>query len=134
MLDIQQEVSSVVKTTSSGIDSPTIQQRKLSTRVVVNDGESLALGGLIQEKNTLGRSQVPVLGDIPIIGNAFKNKTDTITRTELVIFIKPTVVRNIEEARSVTDEFRRKLDFRSAIQKRRGGANETGQTLKRLAY
>lgn len=134
MLDIQQEVSSVTRTTTSGIDSPTIQQRKLSTRVVVNDGECLALGGLIQEKNSLGRSQVPVLGDIPILGNAFKHKADSISRTELVIFIKPTVVRNIQEARSVTDEFRRKLDFRSAIQTRRGGATETEQTLKRLAY
>lgn len=74
MLDIQQEVSDVVKTTSSGIDSPTIQQRKVSTRVVVNDNESLALGGLIQQKNELVRTQVPVLGDIPLLGNAFKNK------------------------------------------------------------
>ncbi len=134
MLDIQQEVSSVVKTTSSGIDSPTIQQRKLQTRVVVNDGESLALGGLIQEKNSLSRGQVPILGNIPILGNAFKNKTDTIGRTELIIFIKPTVVRNIQEARGVTEEFRKKLDFRSAIQKRRGGVSETEQTVKRLAY
>jgi general secretion pathway protein D len=119
LLDIQQEVSSVVKTTSSGIDSPTIQQRKVSTRVAVNDGEALALGGLIQERKTNTRSQVPLLGDIPIIGNAFKSRVDTIERTELIIFIRPRIVRNVLEARSVTDEFRRKLDFgQEAWQKR----------------
>ncbi|ARO26427.1 type II secretion system protein GspD [Rhizobium sp. S9] len=134
MLDIQQEVSDVVKTTSSGIDSPTIQQRKVSTRVVVNDNESLALGGLIQQKNSVSRSQVPLLGDIPLFGNAFKNKTDSIKKTELLIFIKPRIVRDVSEARDVTDEFRKQLDFRSDIQKRRGGKNAVQQNLKRLAY
>lgn len=111
LLDIEQEVSNVVRTTSSGIDSPTIQQRKVATRVAVNDGEALALGGLIQERKTNTRGQVPVLGEIPVIGNAFKNKTDKIERTELIIFIRPRVVRNVKEARSVTEEFRQKLDF-----------------------
>ena len=85
MLDIEQEVSSVSKTTSSGIDSPTIQRRRIATRILVNDGESLALGGLIQERNGITRGQVPILGDLPIVGNAFKNKTDGIKRTELII-------------------------------------------------
>lgn len=134
MLDIQQEVSDVVKTTSSGIDSPTIQQRKINTKVSVNNNETLALGGLIQQKNSLTRSKVPLLGDIPILGNAFKNKTDSIKKTELIIFIKPRIVRDVHEARDVTEEFRRQLNFNSAIQKRRGGKNEFQQTVKRLAY
>ncbi|TJW72134.1 MAG: type II secretion system protein GspD, partial [Mesorhizobium sp.] len=117
MLDIQQEVSNVTKTTSSGIDSPTIQQRKIQTRVLVNDGESLALGGLIQERNNIDRGQVPILGDIPIIGNAFKNKTDSVGRTELIIFIRPRVVRDIAEAREVTEEFRGKISLQTPIQK-----------------
>jgi general secretion pathway protein D len=133
MLDISQEVSNVVKMTSSGIDSPTIQQRKIATRVLVNDGESLALGGLIQERNNVSRGQVPLLGDIPILGNAFKNKTDTISRTELIIFIRPRVVRNIPEARQVTDEFRGMLSLKTPMQKRRGGTR-TEQDIKRLAY
>jgi general secretion pathway protein D len=111
MLDVQQEVSNVVATTTSGIDSPTIQQRKISTRVVVHDGESLALGGLIQEQKSLNQKKVPVLGDIPLLGNAFKSKTDAITRTELIIFIRPRIVRDNEEARQVTDEFRQQFDF-----------------------
>lgn len=110
MLDIKQEVSNVVATTTSGIDSPTIQQRKISTRVVVNDGESLALGGLIQEKKSLNEKKVPVLGDIPLFGNAFKSKTDGINRTELVIFIRPRVVQDIAQARDITDEFRQQFE------------------------
>lgn len=134
MLDIEQEASSVVKTTTSGIDSPTIQQRKISTRVLVQDGESIALGGLIQERNNLTRTQVPLLGDIPIIGNAFKNKTDTIARTELIIFIRPRVIRNIAEARSVTAEFRDRLRLESPISQRRGGNTRFEQDVKRLIH
>jgi len=133
MLDIEQEVSSVVNTTTSGIDSPTIRQRKIATRVVVNDGESLALGGLIQERNELSRGQIPILGEVPVFGNLFKRKTDTINRTELLIFIKPRVVRNIQEARDVTSEFREKLSFETSITTRRGGDNRFEQDVKRLA-
>jgi general secretion pathway protein D len=123
LLDIEQEASSVVRTTTSGIDSPTIQQRKVQTRVAVNDGEALIIGGLIQERKTNQRGQVPILGEIPILGNAFKNKTNTIERTELVIFIRPKVVRNVEQARSANEEYRRRLDF---------GASETpGNRIKR---
>lgn len=134
LLDIDQEVSTVVKTTTSGIDSPTIQQRKLSTKVIVNDGESIALGGLIQERNSLDRGQVPVLGDIPLLGNLLKNKTDTISRTELIVFIRPRVVRNIQEARDVTDEFRQRLSFNSALKVRRKGETQLQRDLNRLKY
>jgi general secretion pathway protein D len=108
-LDIEQEVSSVVKTTTSGIDSPTIRQRSMKTSVVVQDSEALALGGLIQEKENTGKSKVPVLGDIPILGTAFRNKSDAVSRTELIIFIRPRVIRDLNEARRVTEEFRAQL-------------------------
>ena len=87
-LDIEQEVSSVVKTTTSGIDSPTIRQRKMTTSVVVNDNEALALGGLIQEKENTTKAKVPVFGDIPILGAAFRQKNDTLSRTELIMFTR----------------------------------------------
>ncbi len=111
VLEIEQEVSDVIPTTSSKLDSPTIQQRKIKTTVAVNDGDSLALGGLIQERDTLARDQVPLIGDIPVFGNLFKNKNDTIKRTELMIFIHPTVVRNENEARQATQEFREQLNL-----------------------
>ena len=134
MLDIEQEVSTVVKTTTSGIDSPTIRQRKITTQVTVHDGESLALGGLIQESNTLTRGQVPVLGSLPLLGNAFKNKTDQIKRTELIIFIRPRVVRSVQEAREVTAEFRDQLNLESPISKRRQGATRQERDINRLVH
>ncbi|HZP79824.1 MAG TPA: type II secretion system secretin GspD [Pseudolabrys sp.] len=109
LLDLEQEVSSVVPTTSSGIDSPTIRQRRIRTSVVVNNGEGLALGGLMEHGNTVTRSQVPLLGDIPALGNAFKTKDNTADKTELIILITPMVMRTLNEARWITDEFRREL-------------------------
>ena len=112
-LDIEQEVSTVTQTTTSGIDSPTIRQRRLKTSVVVSDGEALALGGLIQERETTNKSKVPVLGDIPLLGAAFRNKSQSASRTELIIFIRPRVIRDLVEARQVTDEFRKQLSIQA---------------------
>ena len=109
LLDIEQEVSSVTNTTTSNIDSPTIQQRRVKTTVVVNDGESVALGGLIQDSKTTRNKQVPVLGDIPLIGSAFRDKSNGLQKTELVIFITPRVVRNLNEAQAITEEYRQRL-------------------------
>ena len=66
-------------TTTSGIDSPTIQQRRIKTTVSVNDGKGIVLGGLIQDKATNTRNQAPLVGDIPLFGNLFKNKDDRST-------------------------------------------------------
>jgi general secretion pathway protein D len=109
MLEIEQEVSTVSETTSSSINSPTISQRRVRTSVVVNDGEVFALGGMMQQSKTVTRTQIPIVGDIPIIGNAFKTKDNQIGKTELIILIAPHVIRNLNEARQVTDEFRREL-------------------------
>jgi general secretion pathway protein D len=109
LLDIEQEVSSVVATTTSNIDSPTIRQRRIRTSVAVNDGEALILGGLIQDSRTVARTQIPLLGDIPLIGNAFKNKANDIGKTELIIVITPRVILNSKDARAITEEFRREL-------------------------
>lgn len=109
-LTIEQEVSDVTKTTSSGIDSPTIQQRRIKTTIAVNDGQSIALGGLMQDKRKKASNQVPLLGDIPIVGNLFKDKSDNMDRTELVIMLTPRVVRDATESRVVSDELRRRLN------------------------
>jgi general secretion pathway protein D len=111
LLDIEQEVSSVAPTTSSGIDSPSFRQRRVRTSVAVANNETLVLGGLIQDSKTESRTQVPILGDLPLIGNAFKQKGNTIGKTELVIMITPHVMRSVSEARQVSDEFRRELSI-----------------------
>jgi general secretion pathway protein D len=109
-LEIEQEVSAVVKTTTSNIDSPTIQQRRVKTTVVVNDGEVLALGGMIQEQASRTSDQIPVLGDIPGIGAAFSSRNNQVQKTELIILITPRVVRDGTESRLVTEEYRRKMN------------------------
>jgi general secretion pathway protein D len=132
LLDIEQEVSSVAPTTSSGIDSPTFRQRRVRTSVAVANNETLVLGGLIQDSKTVSRTQVPVLGDLPLIGNAFKNKDNTIGKTELIIVITPHVMRSVNEARQVTDEYRRELSMSPppAVRQLRNLGN--GNTLRRV--
>jgi general secretion pathway protein D len=130
-LEIEQEVSSVVPTTSSSIDSPTIQQRKVKTTVVVNNGEVLALGGMIQDSHSKTSTQIPILGSIPGIGAAFSNKDNAVKKTELVVLITPRVVRDGTENRLVTEEYRRK--FREAYMPHESTREQTqAHTLQRL--
>ena len=130
LLDIEQEVSSVAATTSSTINSPTIRQRKIRTTVVVNDGDALVLGGLVQDSRQIGRSQIPILGDLPLIGPAMRFKDNEIVKTELVILIKPHVIRNLDEARYLTDEYRRYLSVEGPY--RRPRARRIDQTGRRI--
>jgi general secretion pathway protein D len=109
MLDISQEVSDVANTTSSTLDSPTIEQRKIETSVAVRDNETIALGGLIKDSTTKGSSGIPFLSEIPVLGGLFGQKNDSKDRTELLVLITPHVVDSLDRARGVTQELRRKL-------------------------
>ena len=109
MLDIDQEVSNQAPGTGGNGSNPTIQQRRVKTQVAVADGESLMLGGLIQDSRSKTANQIPVAGDLPIIGNAFKDKDDRINKTELLIMITPHVVRTLNEAREIAEEYKRKM-------------------------
>lgn len=108
-LDLEQEVSDVVQTTSSTINSPTFQQRKIKTRVLAQDGETISLAGLISDKKTRGNSGIPLLQEIPLFGNLFSSRTKNSDRTELLILLTPRVVYNLQDARALTEELRRKL-------------------------
>ncbi len=109
VMKIEQEVSDAVVTETSTIDSPTIQQRTISTTVAVQSGETVVLGGLIREGRTSGKTGIPILSDIPIIGNLFGVNDNKAERTELLILITPHVVRNQLEARSVTNELGKRM-------------------------
>lgn len=109
LMDVTQEVSDVVGTTTSQIDSPTIQQRKISSTVAVMDGQTIALGGLIRDTKNVGKSGLPFLQRIPYAGNLFATTADNNTRTELVILITPRVVTSQQRSQEVTNELRRKL-------------------------
>ena len=78
-----------------GATEPCINTQRLNTNVMVEDGGTLILGGIYQEENSEGVSKVPLLGDIPVVGNLFKSKTKTDKKTELLIFITPRIVDNI---------------------------------------
>ncbi|QRE74036.1 type II secretion system secretin GspD [Methylobacterium aquaticum] len=109
VLDINQEVSDVVPTTTSAIDSPTIRQRRVATSVAVRDGHSLAIGGMVQEKAQITNESLPVLGDLPVIGPAFRNRVDQRVRTELLVFIRPRVIRSTVEADRIAEDFRQQF-------------------------
>lgn len=130
LLDIEQEVSSVANTTTSGIDSPTIQQRRVKTTVTVRDGQTVVLAGLIQDNSNRTRNEVPLIGTIPVLGNAFKNKDDNIQRTELLIAITPQIVRSGQQIDSVTAEYRDRLNFSTRPQ--RTGPPGHAETLNRI--
>src|SRR5690606_7933540 len=108
-LEIHQEVNDVVPTTTSGIDSPTINQRRFTTTVAVQDGETVVLGGLIRDRADGRESGVPLLSDIPVLGWLFKSRTDIAERSELIVVITPTAVRDPGEARAATEELRRRM-------------------------
>ncbi|TWB45982.1 type II secretion system secretin GspD [Nitrospirillum pindoramense] len=106
VLDVNQEVSTVTNTTTSGIDSPTIQQRKITSVVNVQDGETVALGGLISDTSSRTGAGIPYLRDIPVLGRLFGTDGHTKGRTELLVFLRPVIVRDATRAREVTDALR----------------------------
>jgi general secretion pathway protein D len=109
-LDIAQEVSDVATTTvPATLNAPTFNQRRIESTVTVQDGETIALGGLIKDNGSVSKTGVPFLSDIPILGALFRENDNSKTRTELLVLLSPKVVHDAQEARQVTDELRRRL-------------------------
>jgi len=118
MMDISQEVSQVSDTSASPVPSPTIQERKINSSVAVQDGETVVLGGLISDSRTRGKTGIPFLQSIPVLGNLFRDTSDNTTRTELMVLITPHVVDNTQKARKITEELRRRLPNVQAVLER----------------
>lgn len=109
LMKIEQEANQAVPTTTSSLNSPTIQQRKINSSIAVKNGETIVLGGLIREDSGNGLTGMPFLSDIPVLGSLFGTTTTNSNKTELVILITPRIVQNEQNARDVTNEFKRKL-------------------------
>jgi general secretion pathway protein D len=110
-LELSLEISEVAPGQSAGgIQSPTFTTRKAETSVVVNSGETLIIGGIIADSANEDREGVPYLMDVPVLGRLFRSDVNSRRRTELIVLITPFVVRDREEARSVTADFRRRVD------------------------
>ena len=95
--------SSNLAPTSTSTTNPTTNKRTVTTNVLVEDGGVVVLGGLIQETNTKTESKVPVLGSIPIIGLAFKTRSNTVEKNNLMIFLRPKILRDQAQAAYETD-------------------------------
>lgn len=110
LLDIAQEVSDLSSRSIQGISSPIISTRRVSTSIAVQDGQVVTLGGLFRDANSFGKNGIPILSRIPILGGLlFGNQKNVQNRTELIILIKPHVLRTADDARAVTEELRAKL-------------------------
>jgi general secretion pathway protein D len=108
-LDIIQEVSNVVGDEVSL--TPVISQRKIQSSIAVSSGQTVLLGGLISTRTNQSKSGIPVLSEIEGIGDLFSQQTKTTDRTELILFIRPQIIRNGLDAQLVAEELRSKLSI-----------------------
>jgi len=109
-LSISQEVSSIGGNISAGgADYPSFQKRKVTTDATIEDGKTIMIAGLIEQKNTGDVYGVPVLKDIPILGGLFGSTSTTKKKTELLITITPYIINNREEADRLAGSFQESL-------------------------
>ena len=109
-LQILAEVSQRGAQVFVGQDSfPAFDTRQAETTAVVQDGDTLAIGGIIADNRKRDRSGIPYLMNIPVIGRFFGSTSDTVERTELIMLITPHVIRNREESGKITEDFKKSL-------------------------
>ncbi|HET6306372.1 MAG TPA: type II secretion system secretin GspD [Rhodopila sp.] len=143
-LDIQQEVSSVASTTTSvtgqsGINSPTFNERQVVSRVVVQDGQTVGLAGLITDNISRGNQGIPWLKDVPILGFLAGQQTNARTKTELLVLITPHVIHDQHDARALTQDLRDQLSNAAGVPEESrtlppSGSADPGQLLRRKMH
>jgi type IV pilus assembly protein PilQ len=92
-LDVKKDAVGQVIVQSGGVSVPAIDTREVQTQVLVNDGQTVVLGGVLNTTDSNTSTKVPLLGDIPVLGNLFKTSTKTDNKDELLIFVTPKIVR-----------------------------------------
>lgn len=97
VLQIDQTISNTSPTGPSVAGNPSIFERSIKTEVIAQSGQTVLLGGLISENKSSGDSKVPLLGDVPLLGNLFKSESKQSEKTELVIFITPRIIERTEQ-------------------------------------
>ncbi|ESZ86100.1 MAG: type II secretion system protein D [Blastomonas sp. CACIA14H2] len=100
-LDIRQEVSSIVGPVSDDFNELIINKREVKTTVTVKDREIIALGGLLDDNERRTIQKIPLLGDIPLLGELFKSRGKERTKTNLMVFIRPTILRTAADAQAI---------------------------------
>ncbi|HXZ16877.1 MAG TPA: type II secretion system secretin GspD [Roseiarcus sp.] len=111
LLAVDQEISSVPQTLQSGTSNltPTISQRKVQSQISVVSGQTVLLAGLISDEQDKSRQGIPLLSEIPYVGGAFATTGNDDVRTELIIFIRPQIIRDGADASMVAEELRSKM-------------------------
>lgn len=108
-LEVKQEVSHPKKNTLGGTDSPIISKRTAKTTVVVEDNHTIVIGGLISQQIDKTREGIPLLSKLPLLGYLFGTTKDYIRKTELIVMITPRVIGSPDDARDVSEDFKRKV-------------------------
>ncbi len=103
-LEIKQEVSSVSGAFTAVTSDFVTNKREIGTTVLANNGEIIVLGGLLQDDEEINFEKVPVLGDIPLVGNLFKAKGKSRVKRNLMVFLRPTIIRNSSDAKPLTEQ------------------------------
>jgi general secretion pathway protein D len=117
-LHINQEISNEVPPPSTGIQSPSFSKRSVTTQAVAQDGQTIALAGLISYNYTKSTTRIPLLGDIPFLGTLFGSTSYTTTETELIVLLTPRIISTLPSAIAATRELQDKLkDLRREFKK-----------------
>jgi len=103
-MDIFQKVETLAPVASGVAQDLVTNKRQIETKVIVDDGNTIVLGGLIEDRLTDSEQKVPLLGDIPLLGWLFKNKTKRTQKTNLLVFLRPVVVRSAEDNYTITTD------------------------------
>lgn len=119
-LDISQEVSSIAGVLTSTAGDFVTNKREITTTVLANDGEVIVLGGLLQDDEQIDIEKVPFLGDLPGIGAAFRSRGRSRSKTNLMVFLRPTIIRDAADARPLTQ---RRLDWMKIEDRLQSGRN-----------
>ncbi len=127
-LEIEQEVSSVADSTSSNNASlgPTFNTRTVNNAVLVGSGETVVVGGLLDKTVNDSASKVPLLGDIPVLGYLFRSNSQTVSKRNLMLFIRPTIIRDRDDFRNASSD---KYQAFSKEQEQLRGKEARGVTL-----
>ena len=103
-LEISQEVSSIVDGTLNNASGVVTNKNLIKTTILADDQQTVALGGLMRDNSTYGQQKVPGLGDVPVLGNLFRSKSKNSDKTNLIVFLQPTILRNGTAVASVTEK------------------------------
>lgn len=104
VLEINQEVSNISEQAVAGASDIVTTERRIITQVIAQNGEIIILGGLMQDQVTQSQQKIPLLGDIPYLGRLFRNDSTDVQKSNLMIFLKSTIIRTQEELRGATAE------------------------------